>query len=352
MNGIIGFSELLRKDDLSETDRIYYATIINQSAYRLLKLVNQIIELSKIDSNQIELIQVDCAIYSIAYEIINQYKNKVTSKGLEYKFYLSDELRDIVFKTDEDKIIKIIDNLIDNSLKFTTKGYVNIEFHKKDKDLVIIVEDTGCGISEDAINRVFERFFQANIELNRGYEGSGLGLSIVKEYVNLLNGKIEIQSIVNQGTRVVVYLPIKAELDNKNIVTFKKVQKLKNFPTNLPILIVDDDEFNNELLSDIMTNIFNAKVYRAYNGRQAVEILKNKFNIMLVFMDVKMPGMDGLEATREIRKFNKSIPIIGISAYANYEDIKKAEEAGMNHYIAKPFKKETIQNVLSKFFSI
>jgi PAS domain S-box-containing protein len=352
MNGIIGFSELLRKDDLSETDRIYYATIINQSAYRLLKLVNQIIELSKIDSNQIELIQVDCAIYSIAYEIINQYKNKVTSKGLEYKFYLSDELRDIVFKTDEDKIIKIIDNLIDNSLKFTTKGYVNIEFHKKDKDLVIIVEDTGCGISEDAINRVFERFFQANIELNRGYEGSGLGLSIVKEYVNLLNGKIEIQSIVNQGTRVVVYLPIKAELDNKNIVTFKNVQKLKNFPTNLPILIVDDDEFNNELLSDIMTNIFNAKVYRAYNGRQAVEILKNKFNIMLVFMDVKMPEMDGLEATREIRKFNKSIPIIGISAYANYEDIKKAEEAGMNHYIAKPFKKETIQNVLSKFFSI
>jgi len=352
MNGIIGFSELLQKTDIDTNDRIYYATVINQSAYRLLSLVNQMIELSKIDTKQIEILYSDISLYHFAIEIVSKYKQKIVNKGLEFKFEYDDELKGQIIHSDEVKLSTAVSNLLDNALKFTTNGYIKLYFYKdNNSNLCISVEDTGTGLKPEELNRVFERFYQGSVEFNRGYEGSGLGLSLANEYIRLLNGNIKVTSEYGKGSNFTIIVPMDIQVENNdNVIKFKGKKFNYKIPENIPILVVDDDYFNNELLSDLLISMYNARIYKAYNGQQAIDILKNNFNILAVFMDVKMPVMDGLTATKEIRKFNKTIPIIGVSAYANLADIKNANEVGMDNYISKPYTKEQIDKVLTSFF--
>lgn len=351
MNGIIGFAELLQKTDILENDRIYYATVIQQSAYRLLNLVNQIIELSKIDTNQIEIFKNDISLYHFYTEIINRYKDKINNKNLYFITHYADELKGMMIYNDEQKLSSIVNNILDNAIKFTKEGYIKLTFTQENNFLVISIKDTGIGLKPEETTRIFDRFYQGSTEFNRGYEGSGLGLSLANEYIKLLNGSISVNSIYGEGSEFIIRIPLLAKTDElENTIMFETKQFNYKIPNNIPILVVDDDPFNNELLSDLLIGMYNAKIFKAYDGEQALEILRNNYNILLVFMDVKMPRMDGLTATREIRKFNKNVPIIGVSAYANFQDLKNAQEAGMNNYIAKPYTKEQIDKVISSIF--
>lgn len=352
MNGILGFADLLKEPNLSGEKQQKYIEIIQKSGARMLNIINDIVDISKIEAG---LMQVDIKESNINEQIEYIYtffKPEVEAKGLQFLIRNTSTEIETSIKTDREKLYAILTNLIKNAIKFTNKGSIEVGYHLiKDNGtgkLEFYVKDTGIGIPTDRQEAIFERFIQADISNLMVLQGTGLGLSITKAYVEILGGTIWVESEEGSGSTFYFTIPCniesKEELTGKNdkasIIEVKKAQNLK-------ILIAEDDE-PSALLISLMVEGVSRNITTASTGNEAVNMCRNNTDLDLILMDIQMPEMNGYEATSQIRQFNKDVVIIAQSAYALSFDRQKALDAGCNDYISKPILKEDLLMLIQK----
>lgn len=337
LNGIMGFTQLLKIRDLTDELRESYINTISQSSEKLLYIITNIIDISKIETKQIEIHKEETNLTEITDEIYFSFKSMATNKELDLEVKTVENKTKVI--TDREKIILVLTHLVDNAIKFTAKGKINFGFEIKTNEIEFFVEDTGIGIDSDKLDMIFATFSQEENSMARSYEGLGLGLSISKKYVELLEGNIGVTSEKIKGSRFWFTIPYikgtngKPENKELDILDFTDYR-------NKTILIVEDDLINFHYLKELLSNM-NAILIHAKNGLDAIHYCKNK-NIDLVLMDIQMPEMNGFEATREIRKENLKIPIIAISAYVDQENIDKITNAGGNAFVEKPIDRDIL----------
>jgi CheY-like chemotaxis protein len=346
MNGIIGFLSLLKEPDLDKESREKYIDLVNKSGKRLLTTINNIIEISKIDSRQLE---VNTSTVDLL-EVINFYYNfflpQAKEKNLEFRFNCDIPQDKAYIVSDKFILDNILTNLLNNALKFTSKGTVEFGASLQNREIHFYVQDSGVGIPVERQKAIFERFVQANLDMTRAHEGSGLGLAIVKAYVEILNGRLSFDSNEGEGSTFHVFLPyIPAEV--------VKPEELELSPEqfkgeHLKILIAEDDNISFLFLQQVL-NLPEITTLRATDGQQAIEIARSNPDLSMILMDIKMPKINGIEATKNIRSFNPTVPIIAQSAYTFSGEQEQALEAGCNDYITKPVSRSRLINILTKY---
>jgi PAS domain S-box-containing protein len=356
MNGILGFAELLKNPNLTNEEKLEYIEIIENSGQRMMNILNDLIDISKIESGQMEIVNLNCNVNKLANFIFSFFKPDVDKKGLKFSLHIGLPENEANIKTDPDKLIAILTNLVKNAVKFTMQGSIEVGYRKIDKNLEFFVKDTGDGIKEELKEIIFERFRQGSESLSRSYEGAGLGLPISKSYVKMLGGKIWVKNNTdenhNQSNGSVFYFTIPFIQDSgKQMFGHNEISVIEKVISDikLKVLITEDHEPSEKLLSKIIKD-FSEKIIVAKTGIEAVAACRNNQDIDLVFMDIKMPEMDGFEATRQIRLFNKRTVIIAQTAYAQIGDRDKALNAGCNEYISKPLNKDQLLILIEKYF--
>lgn len=351
MNAIIGFSDLLNNTNLNEEDKSDYLKIIRNSGSNLVSIIEDLIEMSKIDAKQItpkiKGFDINKCINEL-YESINvtipedkkiQF-SRIDSKNPIRKNILSDEI----------KLKQIITNLITNAIKYTDSGYVSFgyEVDEKEKLLKFSVRDSGIGIDAKNIEVIFDRFRRIEDDFSVELSGLGLGLAISKAYVEMLGGQIAVNSEVGVGSVFSFSMPLRFDENPEVQNSSYKVNCLEN-ESNKIILIAEDDNINFLLLKKIL-QIKNYTILRAANGQEAVDICKQNPEINLVFMDIKMPVKDGYKAFEEIKVFRPNLPVVAQTAHSSSEDKERIMKAGFTDYITKPLEKEKIFELLEKTF--
>jgi PAS domain S-box-containing protein len=348
MNGILGFAELLKEPNLSSDEQQDYIQTMQISGARMLNTINNIIDVSKIESG---LTKVDIKETNLNEKIEFTYKffkPEVEIKGLQLLFKNGLPSKEAIIKTDNEKVYAILTNLVKNAIKFTYDGSIEFGYEKKGDYLEFFVKDTGIGVPQNQKEIIFERFRQGSESHNRGYEGSGLGLSIAKSYVEMLGGQIWVDSEEGIGSTFYFTIPYNAvsekEIEIINAVSAEhKEVELKR----LKILVVEDDEISYSLLTRMLQKI-SYEVLHAMTGVQAIEACRDNPDLDLVLMDIRMPNMDGNEATHQIRQFNKDVIIIAQTAYGFSSDREKTIEAGCNDYISKPINMTLLYELINK----
>ena len=344
LNGILGFSYLLNKDNLAPDVVKSYATIIQQSGDRLLDLINNLIDISKIESGNLEVNLKEFPLHKLIHEVSNQFKLVSASKKVPLNIHIGPELSERYIVSDPLKLHQILSNLINNAFKFTSAGCIEIGYSIKDEQIVFNVRDTGPGIPKEHLANIFDRFYQVDTSMTRGYEGSGLGLSICKGLLELLNGRIWVESEDKKGTTFYFSIPFKEGSEHKKPEKQTDLAPITRYKT---ILIAEDDDFSFIYLKEIF-NLYDAEIIRASNGTEAVDSCSKREDIDLVLMDIKMPGMNGLDASREIRKIRPELRIIAQTAYAFEKEKQSVFDAGCNDYLSKPISLQKLLEVLNK----
>ena len=342
LNGIIGFADLLQFDDITPEEVTEYSSIIKKSSNRLLGIVNNILDISRIETGQVELKRNIFSINKLLTDTERFFKSQAQTKGIELIIqYLEN---DITISNDEVKINQILVNLINNAIKFTNKGKVEIIAQILDNyTLQISVKDTGIGIPKDKFEEVFQRFTQMEKDTDKTYQGAGLGLAICKGLAEVLGGNISLESTIGLGSTFSLKIPI--ELTDEHVHKFTN-NNLQNYARKFNILIVDDDEINLLVLDRILSSLrSNINIISATNGRDAIYIAENK-NIDLIFMDVNMPEFDGLETSKIIKLSKPNIPIVIQTAYVFDEEFDKSIKENSDYYILKPLEKNIISDIV------
>jgi len=347
MNSIVGFSNLLKDKTISETDREQYQDMIAKSSDLLLNIVNEVLDISLIETGNITLNKKRILLNNLLEELYLSYRPMINSNiSFSVNKGLSDPLSLIL--TDVVKVRQILYNLLNNAIKFTEKGHITFGYSLVNNELEFFVEDTGIGIEQDFHDKVFERFSKIGQDNIRLYEGVGLGLAICQGNVNLLKGKIWIESESGKGSRFFFTIPYEP-IYNEETDVIRKSETNKSL-NNITILVAEDDEINFLYIREIFKGT-GAEILHAVNGKDAVEICHNNINIDIVLIDIKMPVMNGYEAIKQIREFRPDLPIIAQTAFALSNEMLKAFIAGSNDYISKPFKKEQLLALVSKYTS-
>ncbi|TLP82198.1 ATP-binding protein [Maribacter sp. ACAM166] len=350
MNGILGFSNLLKTPNLSGEEQQKFIEIIEISGKRMLNIINNIMNISKIEAGLMDMYITESNVNEQIEYIYTFFKPEAEVKEITLSFENSLPLEKAIVTTDREKVFAILTNLVKNALKFTEKGTIEIGYTKKGKYLEFYVKDTGIGIDIDRQAAIFERFVQADISDKKAFQGAGLGLAISKAYAEMLGGKLWMESKKGIGSIFYFTLPYGIETgEEEELVIDPIVKGLETPLKKLKIAIVDDDEMSRYLLDKMLGKI-SKEVLNAENGLEGVEILRDNPDIDLVLMDIKMPVMDGYEATRQIRKFNKKTFIIAQTAFSLEGDKEKAIEAGCNAYMSKPVNKANLLALLQKHF--
>lgn len=350
MNGILGFAKLLDVEDLKDVERNEYINIIKASSNRLMELINNILDISKLESGMIEVYYSQVDVSKLLNEVYNFYEIHALKKKIRIILDNDNSENSFYVITDHSKLFQILSYILDNALKFTLEGTISIGCKTEDKHLEVYVSDTGIGISDEFKPFLFERFRQENINLNRHHEGSGLGLAIVKGLCDLIGAEAIIESQKNVGTTVRILLPFK----NISLTNLTKMRPepvmIMNWKESV-ILIAEDDEINYKYIDKLLTRISGITTVRARNGKEAVDIAINNEEISLVLMDVKMPILDGHTATKQIKEKKPDMPIIAVTAFAMVQDRNAALKAGCDDYISKPFEADDILKVINKFLA-
>ena len=342
MNGILGFAELLKEPKLNDKEQLEYIGIIEKSGKRLLNIINDIIDISKIEAGQVEVNIVESNINDQIEYIDTFFQPEFERKGLMHSFKNGLSANESIIKTDREKIYAILSNLVKNAIKYTNTGSIEFGYDlasitaAQDRlFLQFYIKDTGIGIPKDRQKAVFERFIQADISDKMALQGAGLGLSISKAYVEMLGGKIWVESEPGNGTIFYFTVPYTSENKSELIIKDASTTVAQRQIGNLKILIVEDDKTSDQFITIALIK-FCKKVLHAQNGVDAIRICRENPDIDLILMDIKMPDLDGYEATRQIREFNMDVIIIAQTAYGLLGDREKTLEAGCNDYISKP----------------
>jgi len=353
MNGILGFAELLKEPNLSGEQQQQYLKIIEKSGVRMLNIINDIIDISKIEAGLMKLDKKETNVNEQIDYIYTFFKPEVEGKGMHLAIRNSLPAKEATIITDREKLYAILTNLVKNAIKYCKEGSIEIGYSlNKSTDqheLEFYVKDTGIGIPKDRQEVIFERFIQADISDKLARQGAGLGLSITKAYVEMLGGRIWVESEEGIGSTFYFTLPYLTEPTGKPIEQQVPNSHTKNPVRKLKILIVEDDEIS-ELLLDESVKGYSSKIIIATNGLDAIEACKKNPDIDLVLMDIRLPEISGYETTRQIREFNKKVIIIAQTAYGLTGDREKALEAGCNDYIPKPINKENLLCLIDKYF--
>jgi signal transduction histidine kinase/CheY-like chemotaxis protein len=352
MNSIVGFSELISRKSTPAEKKDVYAQYISNSSKALLALMDDIIDISKIEAKQLKITKTNVKVNLMLTELFEFYNNFiVTTKQekitLKKHFAINDS--DFCILCDTVRLRQILNNLINNAIKFTNEGFVEFGYIiPNNATILFYIQDTGIGLASEKTNLIFDRFRQGDDSTTRKYGGTGLGLAISKKLVNLMGGQIWVESELEKGTTFYFSLPMIIPSSSEAIlqVGFQKTpsQALKG----KTILIAEDEDTNYFFLQEILSPT-HVSIKRASNGLEAIEIVKNNPDISLVLMDIQMPIMNGYEATQEIKKINPTLPVVAQTAYAMAEDRAKGFRAGCNGYLSKPIKPEDLLNVLKQF---
>jgi signal transduction histidine kinase len=350
MNAILGFSELLSSNnvDVTEDEKNEYINLIKSNGNSLLNLINDIIDISKIEANQLKIKKKQCNINEVLNNLEKNYnglKKQKNKNNIEIR--IKNNYSNFSILTDPLRLQQILSNLIDNSLKFTENGFIEQGIDT----LLFYVKDTGIGMDEKDTNSVFDRFKKLDNDNTKLYRGTGLGLAICKSLVELLNGEIWVKSKKGIGSTFYFTLPnIKTKTINTQQISNKLNSKKINW-TDKTILIVEDESANLIYLKEVLKST-HINILKAINGEDAVRLFKKNKNIDLVLMDIKLPKMDGYEASMKIKKINKKIPIILQSAFAlNNEEINSFH-IWIDEQLTKPINPNALLNVLAKYINI
>lgn len=350
MNSILGFAELLEDEDLSHENQSEYLQIIKKSGQRMLETLHSIVEIAKIEAGQLSVTETSINISQQIRDIRDMFIPEARLKGLTLKCDCANTCDSDRLYTDQKKLEGILINLVKNAIKFTNTGEILIGYRIKNKVIEFFVNDTGIGIDPSLTSIIFDRFRQGNISLARGHEGSGLGLSIAKAYVEKLGGNIWFESEIGKGTKFYFTIPFNTESDIIEVnQTINKYTKPFN-QTNLKVLICEVDDSNLMYLRHVLTGI-SKKVLFARNGLEAIEIFKANPDINIILIDIQMLEMDGYEAIRQIREINSNVCIIAQTAHALSDGKKKFLAAGCDDYITKPFKKDKLLDIIQNWFN-
>lgn len=346
LNGILGFTDLVTQPDISEEEKERFCSLIKASSNRLLGTITNYMDISLIASGTTEVKSKPFNLNRFLNLLFEQSKPVCNEKNLDLRLKIPVQAKAVIIDSDPEIIHKIMSHLIDNAVKFTQRGEISFGYELNKGICTLFVKDSGIGIGKDSLSAIFESFVQEKLSSTSGHEGSGLGLSIAQGMVNLLGSKIEVESEKHSGSRFFFKLPFNESADEQ--LSKPAVNHAMTSARSQLILIAEDDDANFEL-SHAMLRKSNVKVIRARNGSEAVAQCRANPEISLVLMDLKMPGLDGLQATREIKLFRKSLLIIAITAFALSGDEKRAIEAGCDDYIAKPVVKEVLLGKLRRY---
>lgn len=360
MNGILGFTELLKRPNLSGLEQQEYISIIEKGGARMLNIINDIVNIAKVESGHMEISVAAMDINQVLDEVSSFFKREAEIKKLKIRVYKPLTGNEAIIHTDREKLIAILTNLVKNAVKFTDSGLIEIGYNKKGDYIEFFVKDTGIGIPVEQREYIFERFRQGSESLSRSYEGAGLGLSISKAYIEMVGGEIWVDSnnesaeLTGSGTvkGSVLWFNIpytQARVEKTLRIPKKMETEKKNQLFNLKLLIAEDDRISQKLI-EISTGNIVREVITVATGTDAVEACRMNPDIDLILMDIKMPGMDGYEATRQIRTFNNRVAIIAQTAYALSGERARAIEAGCDDYISKPLDLELLIKLIKKTY--
>ncbi|HLO60849.1 MAG TPA: response regulator [Bacteroidales bacterium] len=348
MNGVLGFAELLKRPALSEETRLKYAQVIEMSGKRMLSIINDLIDISRIEAGLIEVKNEKTNIRGLLNELLLLFTPESQNKGITLASQVDLPKQEFIIDTDKTKLGQILTNLIKNALKFTERGG-QIELGcrlQNGMNLLFFVKDTGVGIRKDLQEKIFERFRQ--VETTNPQDGIGLGLAISKAYVELMGGKMYVESEPGIGSIFSFSLP--CQIDEEFFQGETHETQVNLIPC-LNVLIAEDDEISYLFLKESLKQR-NIVTCRAKNGLDAVNMIKNSDNINLVLMDIKMPIMNGIDAIKEIKKIKPKTPIIAQSAFATEKEVSSTIEAGSDDYITKPVDINKLVKKISTFVNV
>ncbi len=364
LNGIMGFADLLCDPEVLLEKREYFARVINRNGNQLISIIEDIINIATIEAGQEKLNEIPSNVNQILDDLYHQYDEKIDFNKIvfNYRSKLTDKEASII--VDETKLTEIISNLLGNAIKFTDKGIIEFSCEKIDNFLQFIVSDTGIGIPPEFQNLIFERFRQINPDPSKLYGGNGLGLAISKAYVELMGGKIWVESdpenlnnpgslrgVQGKGAKFYFTIPFKPIKPQHNEIVDTKITEIAEVAAKVKTILVAEDEWSNFMLVEAILNADNIKIIHALNGAEAIDEFRKNPNIDIILMDLKMPGINGYEATKTIKSENPDLPIIAVTAYALSGDREEALQAGCNDYISKPIKKQALLEKIAKYLS-
>lgn len=350
MNAIMGFSTLLQREQISIEKRKHYTQIIRNRSEDLLNIINDILDISKIEAGQIEIHEEELSLTGMLNDLqeeFGQKLNEMPGHAVDFKLLSAKDAGDETIMADSLRVRQVMSNLLDNALKFTREGHVHFGYRKLKDKLELFVEDTGIGIPLHKQQNIFERFRQAEESTTRKYGGNGLGLAISKALVEMMGGKIGLTSEEDRGSRFFFTLPYTPAMMKPAKKEDKPEVKIKAL-NNKRILVVEDDAKSQEYLR-IVLEMEGANLVFASSGADALVLFESdpKFNIIL--MDIQLPDIDGYEVTRRIRKEDKSIPIIAQTAFAMTEDMEKCQAAGCTDFLSKPIRAEHLVEMMLRY---
>lgn len=341
MNGIMGFSEMLTKPGLSDEKRSQFSSLVHDGCRQLLSIITDVIEISMLDSDQINIVKSEFRIDEFMQDLFLLFRSSAGTKGLNLSFRKGNKISYII--TDREKLKHIFSNLLSNAVKFTKQGNIEYGYTVKSNCIEFFVSDTGIGIEKELHDAIFERFRQAETSDTRSYRGTGLGLSIAKGLVALLGGRIWLESEQGKGTTFYFTIPTMG-------ISMVQGQEIVD-PENIEILIAEDDDINYLFIQEVLLDI-KCFPFHAKNGSEAVRILKEHPEIKLIFMDIKMPVMDGYEATLAIKELYPSIPVYALTAYALLSSPEELMKSGFSGFISKPIDKVKLESIIGKHIDL
>ena len=349
MNGIIGFSEMLDKPGITNEKRKTYSKIVRDSSNQLLRIIDDILEIATLETKLVKAKKEIFSLNTIMLEVFSIYNLKAREKNIP--IHLNKGLHDNQSSIFSDKtiIIKILGNLLENAIKFTQEGFIELGYYIENERLILYVKDTGVGIAEENKKRIFDRFSQEDKKISRIYGGLGLGLSLSKENAQLLGGDITIESEKGKGSTFFVDLPYTPSnsLENTEIEITDSPAK----DSRLTILVAEDEEINYLYIESVLEDLLDIdyEIIHVLNGKEAVDICFSDRNVNIVLMDLKMPIMDGLEATKLIKEKMPYLPVIAQTAYSTEPDRQLAISSGCDEFISKPINKDFLISLITKF---
>jgi PAS domain S-box-containing protein len=350
VNGIIGFAELILQENLSAADKKEAVTMVHESCNRLIRTITNYMDISLLTSGSMSINTRGFDLSILLFDLYNKFNPSCSVRQLDLILEMPENEENVYLESDPEILEKILSHFLDNAVKFTDSGTIRFGYAIKEKNLEFYVKDSGPGIPEKSLTRIFNRFVKEDNGSARISEGSGLGLAIAKGMAEIAGGIVHVVSNQGEGSAFFLNMP----LSEKHFDSSSDKHKKTNYITTEKntILIAEDDEINFFYLNALLSRETDSKIIRAENGRYAVETFKANKDIKLILMDIKMPEIDGIEATRIIKLLNPNIPIIAVTAYAMAGDEEKVLAAGCDGYLSKPISKELLLKKISEFVNV
>ena len=351
LNAIVGFSNLLADGTIKDEEKEQYVSIINSSNETLLQLIDDILDVSMIEANQMKINKINFSVNELLLNLQRTYSPILKEKkkdAVQLKLHHPGESYWIT--SDQIRINQVLVNLLNNAIKFTTEGSIEIGFEPEGDRLKFYVKDTGIGIEEAHIAHLFDRFYKIEDNNRKLYRGTGIGLYLSKKIVEMLGGQIQVASVFGEGSVFSFYIPAEelTIVPDKAEHKSEKEQKPVEFSHNAVVLLAEDDRSSSIYFKKVMEDL-NIHVLQAFDGLEALKLFSENRDISLVLLDIRLPGLSGLEILKEMKKTRPELPVIAQTAFAMAGDEEKYLALGFDDYIAKPVKKDILIKKLQRF---